>query len=437
MRRIRFRQSMIPRNQTDTLPHTTSTTGYQQDFINRSVSSSSSEKYPTSSQDDRESPYYSIPDVINTPSPPTVTEPILLLEGDHYHVSDDGIARSLYQLEDTSTGVSDNDNNNNSNSNSNSKMSSTNDGLMIEELYDLKRACKAFLIREKTNVRNENSAHKPVIHLGRQQESLFLQEISDGIVGAGTGSMTWDSSIAMSLYLASHPELIFGNVIELGSGVGYGGILNTLFRSYSSSAVPFHSMTLTDYSNQVLQYCKENVSRFFDKSSVASSSIQVTKLDWYDFLRRTEKSLDHAEKYDTVIACDCAYRYPDIVALVSTMKGLLKRKKTSKVHIFGPINRGGMLRLISKLRQDKSFDVREEYIDMARYRLDAPCSIDNDIANDNLQSHHVDPLQDVISSSYRDQTCKFYSRYDSKFLHVTCSLRFDTPRAKVSLSDID
>jgi predicted nicotinamide N-methyase len=430
---------MIPRNQTDTFADTTtSTTVYQQDFINRSASSPSSAKYSTSPQDDRESPYYSIPDVIITPSPPTVSEPILLLEGDHYHVSDDGIARSLYQLENTSITISDNSNSNSNSNSNNNKMSSTNDGLMIEELYDLKRACKAFLIREKTNVRSKNSAHKPVIHLGRHQESLFLQEISDGIVGAGTGSMTWDSSIAMSLYLASHPELIFGNVIELGSGVGYGGILNTLFRSYSSSAVPFHSMTLTDYSNQVLQYCKENVSRFFDKSSAASSSIQVAKLDWYDFLRRTGKSLDHAEKYDTVIACDCAYRYPDIVALISTMKGLLKRKKTSKVHIFGPINRGGMLRLISKLRQDGSLDVREEYIDMARYRLEAPSSIDNDTINDNLQSHHhVDPLQDVMSSSYRDQTCNFYNRYDSKFLHVTCSLRFDTPKAKESLTDID
>ena len=424
---------MISRNQTDTIADTTSTTtGHQQDFINRSASSSSA-KYPTSSQDNRESPYYSTPDVIITPSPPTLTEPILLLEGDHYHISDDGIARSLYQLENTSITISDNSN---SKSNSNNKMSSTNDGLMIEEFYDLKRACKVFLIREKTNVRSKNNAHKPVIHLGRHQDSLLLQEISDGIVGAGTGSMTWDSSIAMSLYFASHPELMFGNVIELGSGVGYGGILNTIFRSYSSSAVPFHSMTLTDYSNEVLQYCKENVSRFF--AAAASSSIQVTKLDWHDFLRGTGKSLDHAEKYDTVIACECAYRYPDIVALISTMKGLVKRKKTSKVHIFGPINRGQMLRLISELRQDESFHVREEYIDMARYRLEAPSPIDNDTFNDGLQSHHrVDPLQDVMSSSYRDQACKFYSRYDSKFLHVTCSLRFDTPKAKVSLSDID
>jgi hypothetical protein len=186
MRRIRFRQSMIPRNKTDTFADTTSTTtGYQQDFINRSASSSSSAKYPTSSQDDRESPYCSIPDVIITPSPPTVTEPILLLEGDHYHVSDDGIARSLYQLENTPITISDNSNSNsNSNSNNNNnnnKLSSTNDGLMIEEFYDLKRACKVFLIREKTNVRSKNSAHKPVIHLGRHHDSLFLQEISDGI----------------------------------------------------------------------------------------------------------------------------------------------------------------------------------------------------------------------------------------------------------------
>jgi len=134
-----------------------------------------------------------------------------------------------------------------------------------------------------------------------------------------------------------------------------------------------------------------------------------------------------------VIACDCAYLYPDIIALVSTMQGLLKRKKTSKVHIFGPINRGGLDRLLSKLRQEESFDVREEYIDMVRYRLEVP------LRDDNFQS--LDPLQATMSSSSRDETLKFYSKHDSKFLHVTCSLRFDCdttyPKVDVSLSDID
>jgi len=177
-------------------------------------------------------------------------------------------------------------------------------------------------------------------------------------------------------------------------------------------------LTLTDYKDEVLDYCNENVRKFFD-SHPSFSSIDVAKLDWYDFLSQKETvgSLEHTERYDTVIACDCAYLYPDIVALVRTMKGLLKRKKTSKVHIFGPSNRGGLHQLISNLREEELFDVREEYIDMARYRLDVP--------NIDCGSPSRDHLQEIISHSHRNEILECFNRYDSKFLHITCSIRFD------------
>eukprot|EP00536_Pseudo-nitzschia_multiseries_P001994 jgi/Psemu1/301158/fgenesh1_kg.26_\ len=384
---------------------------------------------------------HSTPDVIVTPAPRTCTEPILLLEGDHYRVSENGVARSLYQLVQQSK------------ESFNHTFCSSSDratahSLALEEIYDIERSRKAFLVRTNANERSETNAigvnhkHGRVIHLGDSVEelSLLLQEIAEeslpltGVTsedGAGTGSRTWDASIAMSMYFASHPELMAGNVVELGSGVGLGGILSFLFRSLSPSGMPFRSMTLTDYNDQVLHHCTENVSNFF-KSRTSVPPINVAKLNWYDFLERRRSPLDHTQQYDTVIACDCAYLYPDIIALTSTMKGLLKRKKTSRVHIFGPSNRGGLHELVSKLREENYFDIREEYIDMVRYRLDAPPG------DDSFES--LDPFQTIMSSSFRKTSFNCYSKFDSSFLHVTCSIRFDCDTIsseKTSAWDID
>lgn len=115
------------------------------------------------------------------------------------------------------------------------------------------------------------------------------------------------------------------------------------------------------------------------------------------------------------------------------MKGLLKRKKTSRVHIFGPSNRGGLQELLSKLQEEKSFNVKVEYINMVRYRLGVPSGEDC--------VELLDPLQAITASSFKSSEFKYYSKYDSVFLHVTCSLRFDCettfPPEEFSTWDID
>ena len=363
-------------------------------------------------------------------------EPILLLEGDNYRFSANGIARSLYQLvsersKKCGTDVA------------SSCLGSTTNLLAIEEIYDIGRARKGFVIRETTKrITGVNASTNRERHVqfddASHPISLLLQEIShEGEQnGAGTGSRTWESSIAMSAYFASHPELMFGNVIEIGSGVGLGGILSFLFRSLSSSTAPFHSMTLSDFKLQVLDHCNDNV-RSFLKSYPSFSSISVAELDWYDILKRRKGSSEHAEKYDTVIACDCAYDYTDIGALVGTLKGLLRKKKTSKAHIFGPTSRGGLHTLLSELRKEQCFIVHVECIEMTRYRLDPPRT------NDSLRS--LDDFQKILLSSSlslfdENDNPEFHSKFDSEFLHVTCSLCLDSDiasRKDAPLLDID
>jgi len=297
---MRSHQTLTRNRETDTFY---TATKCQQAFISQSLPSTKAIIAVT--------PCEYVPSVVRMPySPPNTTssqettaEPILLLEGDNYRFSENGIARSLYQLVYASTTSRDNNV-------SSSYSGLTTSSVAIEEIYDLGRARKAFVVREKVNERNKNDARninttqQQVIHLdsSSKQMSVLLKEIADESIdptgaekGAGTGSRTWDSSIAMSMYFSSHPDLMVGNVIELGSGVGLGGILSFLFRSLSPLTVPFHSMTLTDYKHQVLNYCKENVTKFCE-SSPASSSIHVAKLDWYDFLREKNRILGPCRK---------------------------------------------------------------------------------------------------------------------------------------------
>lgn len=354
-------------------------------------------------------------DVLVTP-PPEESTPPLLLEGDAYFVSHDGVARTYYQMEyDTSTLP-----------------------LAIEEFYDLEGARKTFILRKTsprtrvtigTQQQQELVAEKThgVVQLGDAIESLQIQEIEshDGLFGkAGTGATTWEASIAMSLFFSAHPHLLLGNVIELGSGVGLGGILS----SFQHGTEFLDSWTFTDYNLHVLEQCKQNLKREADTS--AMPAMNVCQLDWYDFGREGEASKQHLHKYDTVIACDCAYLYPDVVALSTAMEALLKRGEQSKIHIFGPYNRGALHELVRLLKEEKGLELTMEVFDMQRYRLKPLEGWDHSRYSDNS-----DKLLEYMR--HQDES-EYAAKYDARFLHVIASL----PEAKDSsnnnfMSDID
>mmetsp|Transcript_8937 Transcript_8937/g.22110 ORF Transcript_8937/g.22110 Transcript_8937/m.22110 type:complete len:425 (+) Transcript_8937:126-1400(+) len=424
MRNIRLRHQFLPRNREK---GASAAIQCQQTYSSRSVDSSN----PMTTHEYAPTVVGLSPSSVGTklgayPRPDALLaakEPVLLLEGDNYRFSASGIARSLYQL---------------TSEHSATRGFGIPNSLAIEEIYDIGRARKGFVIRQKTmgiNGMNLHSNPERILPLDDASPpiTLLLQEISHEVEqsGAGTGSRTWESSIAMSAYFASKPDLLMGNVIEIGSGVGLGGILSFLFRSLSPSTMPFHSMTLSDCKLQVLNHCDENV-RSFLKSYPSFSSISVAELDWYDILQNTAGASKHAKHYDTVIACDCAYDYTDIEALVGTLKGLLKKKQTSKAHIFGPSSRGGLHKLISQLREEACFCIEMENIEMVRYRLDPP-----------REKHSLRSLEDLrraILPIDDNSNSKVHSKFDSEFLHVTCSLRLDSEaaiRKEAPLRDID
>ena len=314
----------------------------------------------------------------------TASQP-LLLKGDEFHVSNDGIARSLYEI-DGSTSIA------------------------IEELYDLKHNKKDFLVRQQVNPQliNESgvdvlsSNARGIVPLGNCLAAVRIQEIEEYnlfLGEAGTGSTTWESSIAMALYFHEHPEALVGNVIEVGCGVGLGGILNA-WTKYSSpfSSSAYGSITMTDGNEKVLEQCHENLVSNHNLFKFGSHLVFTKKLDWHDF---PGKFNSMRASFNTVVGCDCAYRYKDIDVLGKTMEGLLAPSGT--IHFFAPCNRSSLYDLIRVLKDDLGLNVSLDWIDMNRYRLKPG-------------RRNKSPAEEISTDD-----CLFASKATAKILHVVAS----------------
>jgi predicted nicotinamide N-methyase len=402
--------------------------------------------------------------VVMRPDQPKI-EQMLLLEGDQYHLSEHGIARSFYQIvlpsasSSSSRSSSREDQEKRSEDNSDLRVPSS---ICIEEFYDLAGARKSFIVRDKKKSPFGTSICSSTGHMflgeaisfppsSSLSSPLILCEINGAdSARAGTGSRTWDSSIVMSMYFASRPDLLYGDVIELGSGVGLGAILCCMVRaSMQPHSDPLCSMTLTDVQEQVLEQCSQNVSKLgcglgqYELTACSRKKqivpIRVGCLDWHDIDRQSGDSIAHTERYDTILACDCAYLYPDIKALVSTMMALPRKRDTSRIHAFGPINRGGMIQLLQELRDEPGVDVEVEIIDMVRHRLELPSRL----GKANTTELNADPIEVLSLFAAADKSSRSVIKSEAKFLHVTCTLRSSQQKRNAfellsdSIADID
>ena len=297
-------------------------------------------------------------------SPPAVVEaasaPLLLLGYEDFYVSKDGISRTLYQLNSTS-GIH------------GSTPASGTGGWTVEEIHDLIHAEKTYVIREAAASITENDKK---IYNSPPLACIRIQEVAHGIEqGVGTGATTWEASVVAAL---AFRDLSFhGDILELGSGTGVGGILmllNLIRQHDFGSRHAVRSWTCSDYESHVLRQCQQNVQSFLDDYYRESSSrqqahapipsIRVTKLDWYSF------NPWHCNRYNTVIACDCAYRHEDVPVLGQTLYRVLNRNDPhARIHLLGPENRAVLHQLIAYLRDDLGLRVASHVVPVDRRRL--------------------------------------------------------------------
>jgi Lysine methyltransferase len=399
---------------------------------------------------------------------PLPQAPLLLLRGDELHVSPQGVAKSCYHLADDNTGIA------------SSMYETLASRWTIEERYCLTNSTKSFVLRgplypslvQQQQQRQQQQYDNPTI--------IELQEVDTRL--AGTGGTTWEASIAMALYFTRHPQQLQGDIVELGSGVGLGGMLlhhvayhQHHHNHHDDQQQEAPSITLTDGNEHVLHQCQINVQRYLDATNKngttinksAAAPIQVKHLDWGDVLK-DKRQPDNArchETYNTVIGCDCAYRTQGNFALKETLKSLLRREdhrnnlmesnrdKNSCIHLFGPYNRAAYHELIDIMERDEQdLQVHVEWMELTRYRLaagkpdsmpttkqDAPSGIHFPFTS---QSHQCRPRgYDLLQ---REDELKHASKSATKFLHVVAThKRYDdgihncNQRRNFSLSEID
>ena len=314
---------------------------------------------------------------------PENSEPLLMLEGDCFHLSVDGVGRTAY-LDSKS-------------------------GLVVEEQYQIERAQKIFMLRKSLGFENENKGSKQQeqekrLNIGPSICGCKLQEIDYKNIfeGAGTGVTTWESSIAMSFYFVNNPNDLSGNVLELGSGVGLGGLLSLKALKYCASHKhnKLDSFTFTDGSNDVVSQCQENVREAPDIDEV----VAVRHLDWNDPIPRADK-----QSYSTIIASDVIYLFPDIEPIAATINDLLHT--SGKFHMFAPVHRSTIRRISDELKEKYNFVMKREIIDLSRFRL-VPYSDDNDFSKRFFLRQ---------TSSTCEESCLYASQELSQFVHLEFS----------------
>lgn len=344
---------------------------------------------------------------------------------------------------------------------------------LLEEAYDIERARKEItLLLQRSSYGNDDdddmitsstqAQQQDPHHQQQQQETTKiitfpLQEITNGILsGAGTGSTTWDSSIVMGLYFGMHPEELVGDVLELGSGVGLGGILTGVLsindvggggaekkKKKKGGCDDVTSLTLSEVNRDVLHMLRYNTAVAAEAASASQNALSVglldrdklhiDTLDWFDFVSggpndhstadATNANTARRKKYDTIIASDCIYRPSQVQPLSDTIVTLLKRgggeSHVPTAHIFSPYNRGFIPDLIQELREGKDLVVDVDTIEMDIVRVkkfndggDLPSlSRLNWLLGDDIKSKRHD--DDVVSSR------------TSKFLHIRASFKRD------------
>ena len=296
----------------------------------------------------------------NGPPPPDV---VLLLSGDKYCISPEGVSRTLYRI----------------NPGQNEFM--TKNMFAIEEEFDLSIARKKFIIRKEegrgikkgscitskslNNGDNDESAgSSSTIDVGARIQTIQVQEIKSGIERAGTGACTWETSILSSLYFASRcDQTLKGRVLELGSGIGLGALLTRALIDGEGIHCAIDNITLSDYIDEVIGQCRENL---LNNSANSSIRMNVHHINWYDHVQNSM----NADKFDTIIASDIVYRRQDISPLVSTISSHLN--ETSGIaHLFGPNNRAMLHDFVEEVRNSRwNMDVTTDVISMDRFRLE-------------------------------------------------------------------
>ncbi len=221
------------------------------------------------------------------------------------------------------------------------------------------------------------------------------------------GSSVWDSTHAMILYCMANPDFIKGKGLEVGSGVGVGGIMSVIAAGLATGATETSSssgyqsiedianspvqgdggdsrketkfapvpkqlakLVLTDSHSSLLDKCFSNS----NKASLPSAKVEIRHLDWNQRVPNEMKG-----QYDFIIGCDCAYYFPLVNPLARTVAYTLQISPYDRVdnaqriggqfvHI-GPEHRENIQDLRRRLSRGYRMNTRTQSLVLERFDL--------------------------------------------------------------------
>lgn len=276
------------------------------------------------------------------------------------------------------------------------------------------------------------------------------------------GSSVWDSSHAMILYCLANPEFIKGRGLEVGSGIGLGGVLSSIAAGIASGEresspgnsssskkyqsieeianTPVEDLTTTTYDDEstsggmpgfekkyapvpnnmvkllltdshesLLDKCFINV----NKASFPPAKIEIRQLDWNQRVPNEMKG-----SYDFVIGCDCAYYFPLVNPLARTVAYTLQISPYDKVdneqrvggqfvHI-GPEHRENIQDLRRKLSRGYRMNTRTQSLVLERFDL-VPLFLDSMEEEENQMKDEVDIEKNAGFVEYQNIETSYFT----------------------------
>ncbi|KAK5651704.1 hypothetical protein OQA88_11770 [Cercophora sp. LCS_1] len=151
---------------------------------------------------------------------------------------------------------------------------------------------------------------------GAPDPHITLLESRSLIAASGTtGLRTWEAALHLGQYLCVNPDLVkHQNVLELGAGTGYLGILCAKY-------LEAESVIVSDGSDEVINNLPES---FYLNDLQGTDKVTPMDLKWGHALVGTEDAVwNRGRQVNTVLGADITYDASVIPALVATLEELV------------------------------------------------------------------------------------------------------------------
>lgn len=261
--------------------------------------------------------------------------------------------------------------------------------------------------------------------MGPELYRLDVHEATETHGGIGNDDLPTESCICTILYLASNPDLLVGNVMDLQCQLGLGGLLGCIaagFTQEDSPAEPavqddlmpqkppspfpksMETLTLADNSEDMLNLAFANAKN----SGVESSKVNILELEWTRRPRLTDK-------YHVILGSDIYITYPTSRGLARTVAYSLEPlpwegNAARFIHVYRDVDGDDIGYLKKFLRQGYRMNLDVGYLQMEKHFL-KPSVVDSSSPEDSALDKAAVEIQTTKETVFECLTAMHHPDY--------------------------